>query len=139
MTVNSAAVSELEALLAGLGREGDELEEKIKAIKETLQLLKDPSTRNADDQEYDAEKLAGLWDLPYKSLAMAPGTGLKLADREERVRLREARFILEAKIADQTRFMAWMTFGTAVFAMFAAIGSAVAALVPFRTLLMPGQ
>ncbi len=50
---------------------------------------------SADDNGYSAAELARLWKLSYKELAMAPG--------EPSTRLREARFIMQAKVALETR------------------------------------
>jgi len=47
------------------------------------------------EEGYDAAELARLWSLNYKELAMAPG--------KPNARLREARFIMEMRAANETR------------------------------------
>ena len=47
------------------------------------------------EKEYSSAELKRLWKLKYKELAMAPG--------EPGARLREARFIMQAKAARETR------------------------------------
>jgi hypothetical protein len=72
---------------------------------------------NDDDNEYNAAELARLWKLSYKELAMVPG--------EPGARLREARFIMQAKVALETRRLQFviavatvvMTIATVVLAI----------------------
>ena len=47
------------------------------------------------EEGYDSEELSRLWKLNYKELAMAPG--------RPNARLREARFIMELRVANETR------------------------------------
>jgi hypothetical protein len=65
-----------------------------------------------DHEKYDIKELQRLWELDYKSLAMDPGkTG----------RLREARFVMQAKIAFEARSMInstfWLTIATGAMAV----------------------
>ena len=48
-----------------------------------------------EEQQYDLGELKRLWKLDYESLAMAPA--------EPNGRLREVRFVLQAKVALETR------------------------------------
>ncbi len=50
-----------------------------------------------EEKEYSSAELKRLWKLRYKELAMAPG--------EPGARLREARFIMQAKAARETRLL----------------------------------
>jgi len=57
-------------------------------------------------EKYDSEKLKRLWELDYESLAMNPG--------EPDGSLTLARFVLQAKVALETRSMIKSTFWMAV-------------------------
>jgi hypothetical protein len=57
-------------------------------------------------EKYDSEQLKRLWELDYESLAMHPG--------EPDGSLTMARFILQAKVALETRSMIKSTFWLAV-------------------------
>jgi hypothetical protein len=63
-----------------------------------------------DEKEYDAAELSRLWKLKYEELALAPG--------ERGARLREARFILQVKVAHEAHrvgiVMVWATVVMAV-------------------------
>ena len=50
-----------------------------------------------DAEGYDRKELERLWKLTYRQLALAPG--------DEGARLREARFVLEARAAAETRLL----------------------------------
>jgi len=64
-------------------------------------------SEKGDDESspYSAKELKRLWALKYEDLAMAPG--------EPGARLREARYILQVKVAHETRrsglIMMWAT------------------------------
>jgi len=49
----------------------------------------------SDEKGYDKSELERLWKLSYEQLALAPG--------EKGARLREARFIMQARAARETR------------------------------------
>ncbi|MHC4401269.1 MAG: hypothetical protein ACYTG0_16480 [Planctomycetota bacterium] len=49
----------------------------------------------SEKEEYDLAELRRLWKLSYKDLAEAPG--------QPNARLREPRFVLQAKVAWETR------------------------------------
>ena len=61
--------------------------------------------KDYESSPYSAKELKRLWALKYEDLAMAPG--------EPGARLREARFILQVKVAYETRrsgiIMTWAT------------------------------
>jgi hypothetical protein len=57
-------------------------------------------------EKYDSEQLQRLWKLDYESLAMHPG--------ESDGSLTLARFVLQAKVALETRSMIKSTFWMAV-------------------------
>ena len=57
-------------------------------------------------EKYDSERLKRLWKLDYESLAMDPG--------EPDGSLTLARFVLQAKVARETRLMIKSTFWLAV-------------------------
>jgi hypothetical protein len=48
-----------------------------------------------EDKDYSSAELKRLWKLKYEELVMAPG--------EPGARLREARFVMQAKVAHETR------------------------------------
>jgi hypothetical protein len=70
-----------------------------------------------EEKGYSSAELKRLWKLKYKDLAMAPG--------EPGARLRETRFIMQAKAARETRQLGIvmacatvvMTFATIVMAL----------------------
>ena len=57
-------------------------------------------------EKYDSEQLQRLWKLDYESLAMDPG--------KPDGSLTLARFVLQAKVAQETRLMIKSTFWLAV-------------------------
>jgi hypothetical protein len=59
----------------------------------------------SDGEKYDRKELERLWELDYKSLATDPG---------ETGSLKEARFVMQAKIALETKSMIKSTFWLAV-------------------------
>jgi hypothetical protein len=69
-------------------------------------------------KKYDLDELKRLWKLNYEELAMAPG---------ESNRLREARFIMQARIALETRRIAFVMVLATVAMTIATIAMAVAA------------
>jgi hypothetical protein len=77
----------------------------------------------SDEQKYDIEELKRLWKLDYKSLAMAPG--------QPNGRLRDARFVIQAKAALETRSLIRMTFWMAVATFAMAIATIAMAVVTF--------
>jgi len=65
---------------------------------------------NDENQQYDAVELKRLWKLSYEDLALAPG--------EPGARLREARFIMQARAARETRLLGLvMAFATVVMTL----------------------
>jgi hypothetical protein len=64
-----------------------------------------------EESGYDPDELDRLWIMDYEELAKAPG--------RPNGRLREARFVMQAKVANETRRLIWMTFlmALATFAM----------------------
>jgi hypothetical protein len=59
----------------------------------------------SEDDQYDLKELERLWNLNYKELAMAPGL--------PNGRLKGPRFILQARVALETRRLAFvMTLAT---------------------------
>jgi hypothetical protein len=74
-----------------------------------------------DEARYDPAALRRLWAMSYEQLAMAPG--------EEGARLREARFILQTKLAYETQRSGAATLWTAKAAAVAGVCSAVAAVI----------
>ena len=79
---------------------------------------------NNEEKGYSAEELKRLWKLKYEELAMAPG--------EPGARLREARFIMQAKIAFETRrsgiIMTWATIVMAAATVILAVATIVLAM-----------
>jgi hypothetical protein len=65
-------------------------------------------------EKYDPKLLALLWKLDYEQLVMAPG-------KVDGCGLAEARFVLQAKVALETRSLIrstfWMAVGTFVLAV----------------------
>ena len=75
----------------------------------------------SDDEQYDSAELKRLWKLKYKELALVPG--------EPGARLREARFIMQARAAWETRQLGVvMAFATVVMTV-ATIAMTVATIV----------
>jgi hypothetical protein len=69
-----------------------------------------------DEKQYDKEALEHLWKLDYDKLVTAPG--------EPNGRLREARFVMQAKVAFETRKLINSTYWMAVATFAMAIGTA---------------
>jgi hypothetical protein len=71
------------------------------------------SDTDKETEHYDREEFKRLWAMDYKSLAMAPG--------QPNGRLREARFVLQARVALETRLLmkitCWMAVATCVMAL----------------------
>jgi len=83
------------------------------------------NTKEDDKEErYSAEALKRLWKLEYDKLAVAPG--------EPGARLREARFIMQARVAFETRrlgiIMAWATIVMAFATVILAVATIVIAM-----------
>jgi hypothetical protein len=76
-----------------------------------------------EDEKYDIDELRRLWNLDYESLAMAPG--------QPNGRLREARFVMQAKAALETRKMITSTYWMAVATFAMAIGTIALAVLEF--------
>ena len=74
-----------------------------------------------EDQKYDRAELERLWKLKYEDLVKAPG--------EPNARLREARFVMQAKVASETRFLGVVM---AVATVVMAIATIVMAIGTFR-------
>lgn len=63
-----------------------------------------------DSPKYDLSELERLWDLPYEELARAPGA--------PGAHIREARYVMQAKVAHETRtYMVVTTAATIVMAI----------------------
>jgi hypothetical protein len=76
-----------------------------------------------DEGQYDIEELKRLWKLDYESLALAPG--------QPNGRLREARFVMQAKVALETLKMINSTYWMAVATFAMAIGTAALVVLEF--------
>jgi hypothetical protein len=64
----------------------------------------------SENDKYDREELDRLWKLNYEELAKAPG--------QPNGRLREARFVMQAKVAWETRlYMRVTTAATVVMSI----------------------
>jgi hypothetical protein len=74
----------------------------------------------SDEERYDPEELERLWKLDYDKLAMDPGRS---------GRLREARFVMQAKVALETRSLIKYTFWMMVGTFALAIATIVLAIV----------
>jgi hypothetical protein len=79
--------------------------------------------KDDDQDQYDLEMLKRLWKLDYESLAMAPGQGGG--------RLREARYILQTKVALETRSLIRSTFWLAVATVILAIATVALTVITF--------
>lgn len=75
----------------------------------------------SEEEHYNIEELKRLWKLDYESLAMAPG--------QPNGRLRDARFVLQAKAALETRSLIRSTFWMAVATFAMAIASIALAVI----------
>ena len=73
---------------------------------------------NGQEKKYDVDELKRLWQLNYEKLALAPG---------ETDSLREARFILQLKVAQEARRVAFVMALATVVMTVATIAMAVAA------------
>jgi hypothetical protein len=71
----------------------------------------------SEESKYDLEELVRLWKLDYQQLARAPG--------EASGRLREARFVMQAKVAWETRLYIHITTAATVVMSLATIVMAV--------------
>jgi len=76
-----------------------------------------------EEQKYDLGELKRLWNLDYESLAMAPA--------EPNGRLREARFVLQAKVALETRSLIKSTFWMAVATFAMALATIAMTVITF--------
>lgn len=88
--------------------------------------------KQTEEKQYDLKELRRLWALNYKELAQAPG--------EPNARLREARFIMQAKVAWETRrYMLVTTAATVMMAIFTiviAIATAISTVAAVFTAIM---
>jgi hypothetical protein len=76
-----------------------------------------------DEEGYDMEELKRIWGLDYKALALAPG--------EPGGRLRDARFVMQAKSALETSSLSRMTLWMAVATGFMALATISLAVTTF--------
>jgi hypothetical protein len=77
--------------------------------------------RTTEHRQYDRAELERLWKLKYSELIKAPS--------EPKARLREARFVMQAKVASETRLLQIITaLATAVMA----VATIVMAIGTFR-------
>ena len=74
-----------------------------------------------ETEHYDTEELKRLWQMDYESLAMAPG--------QPNGRLREARFVLQARVALETRLLIKSTFWMAVATFVMALATIALAVI----------
>jgi hypothetical protein len=77
----------------------------------------------SEEGQNDIEELKRLWKLDYESLAMAPG--------QPNGRLREARFVLQAKVALETRLLIKSTFWMAVATFAMALATIAMTIITF--------
>jgi hypothetical protein len=73
----------------------------------------------SNEEQYDLEELKRFWKLDYEQLAMAPG--------QPGARLREARFILQVRVALEARRLAVVMAIATVAMTIATIAMAIAA------------
>jgi hypothetical protein len=78
--------------------------------------------RMSDDKPYDRAELERLWKLTYEDLALAPG--------DPKGRLKEARFIMQARAARETRQLGIVMACATVVMTIATLVQAVIALIP---------
>ena len=74
-------------------------------------------------EKYDIDELRRLWKLDYKLLAEAPGG--------PNGRLREARFVMQAKAALETQSLIRITFWMAVATFLLALATIALAVLEF--------
>ena len=74
-----------------------------------------------NEKEYSQAELKRLWELKYDELALAPG--------EPGARLREARFIMQARAAHEARRMGFVMALATVVMTIATIVMAIATIV----------
>jgi hypothetical protein len=73
-----------------------------------------------EEPRYNRERLEELWDMSYKEILLAAA--------ELGGNLREPRFVMQAKVAMETRRLIWMTFAMVVATFAMAIATFVASL-----------
>ncbi|WP_143135552.1 hypothetical protein [Burkholderia ubonensis] len=74
-----------------------------------------------DEKGYSGEELKRLWKLKYEELALAPG--------EPGARLREARFIMQARVALETRRLGIVTTCSTVIMAIATVVMTIATVI----------
>jgi hypothetical protein len=85
--------------------------------------VKKGNTIMSEEKQYDIEELKRLWKLDYESLVMAPG--------QPNGRLRVARFVLQAKVALETRLLIKSTFWMAVATFAMALATIAMTIITF--------
>ena len=76
----------------------------------------------SNHDKHDPKLLPDLWKLNYKRLVMAP---LEVPG----CHFTEARFVLQAKVALETRLLIWSTFGLAVGTSVLAVATIALAVI----------
>jgi hypothetical protein len=88
----------------------------------------------SDERHHDIVELERLWHLDYKELAMAPGK--PMSPGEPKASLTMARFVLQGRVALETKSLIkstfWLAVATAVMAI-ATIALAVITVVAHPT------
>ena len=113
----------------------DHLKTEIKSILEIVDKVPDKYKeqcfkvqfeqllKNSKLSTYDSQLLKELWNRRYKDLVMAPG--------EPGGRLREARFVMQARVAAETRRLSLATTLASVVMCIATIIMAATAILDF--------
>lgn len=71
-----------------------------------------------EDSKYSKEQLEKYWSLSYRELVFAAKDGLRLP-----------RFVMQAKVAMETRRLIWMTFFMALATFFMAVATVLSIIL----------